>query len=421
MRKVRSQLGRLQSASSFRLKEAVVALYRKDSSEGTAALREFSDDDWQKIVYWLDISGMTLYLLEEMCARGIEKTLPVSVLAKLETNLFQNRARTTTLLEEAKRVVGHFNEEHLPLAILKGVTLMPHSVRDCVFRWQADLDILVAVSEADCAIRCLIDLGYAQHAVSGSTVEFRGGSSDVPSLANIYKPSSQKVVELHLLSRTEDEDRLSRVECRDIYGVALPSLSTPDIFVQQTIHLLKHLCGEHTRLSWLLELCRMIDAKSDDAEFWRAVKAIATAEEQGGVALGVSLLLAKDIFAVSAPSAIEEWALCNVPPGVHRWVRRYGREILFADSTGSKLYLILRQQLSTRKVVRRQMWKALIPVHMPWPILKPSANEHPMARLARYRAECGFFCHRLRFHIVEGLRVVIELVRWQCDTVRSES
>jgi hypothetical protein len=407
-------------ARSWRLKEAIVAGFRESTSMGAALLEGSAQKDWQEILYWLDISGMALYVLDEMRTLGMDKMLPVAILTRLETNLRDNKERTRALLRESARVVDALRLAGVSFVFLKGVTLMPHCVRDSWLRMQVDLDVMVAEEDGATALTILAKLGYMEYAVSGMTFECVAGPSSSLSLADLYRAHPQRALDLHLLRRSGRADRMTRATSRSFYGVTLPSLSAPDILVRQALHLLQHLTSEHTRLSWVLEFWRHVRSRHDDDAFWGEVKSIAAEEPQGGIALGISLLLSSDLFGDAAPLVVQRWALDQVPPGARQWVELYGRKILLKDSVGSKLYLILRQQLLPEESYRAQMWKLLIPMHSPWRIAQPVPNESFAARRTRYCTELGYACVRLRFHVVEGLRFAVESFRWQRRIARNE-
>ena len=87
--------------------------------------------------------------------------------------------------------------------------------------------------------------------------------------------------------------------------------------------------------------------------------------------------------------------------------------VLLTDSPGSKLYLILRQELRSEKSHRPAIRKLVFPTHLPPSITRGEPGERLLERLGRYRTEVWFLFWRLNFHVVEGLRYAIELSRWQ--------
>ncbi|HEY6490655.1 MAG: nucleotidyltransferase family protein [Terracidiphilus sp.] len=401
-----------------RLKDAVLACFDAPAQEAEERFAEFGLRDWQRILYWIDISGMALYLLDRLKELGIERCLPEEMRARFEQNLVENRERTEALFQEAAALSDALRRQEISFALLKGITLTPESVRDPALRWQIDLDYLVAARDATAARHVVMDFGYTLHAVCGNTMEFWAGESSAPDMRNIYRVRSQRSLELHMLSTTagrdgKRQDRLARIAARDFGGAKIPTLSPADILVQQALHLFKHLCGEHTRASWVLELRRHVEARSNDGSFWESVEQIARHEPQGEVALGAALLLSKLMFPLAAVPAFGATAISKLPSKVRMWVESFGARVLLADSSGNKLYLILRKELRGGREQRKAIRKLVFPAHLPPPITRGVEGEGLGARLARYKTEAYYVLMRLWFHIIEGLKYAIELSRWQ--------
>jgi hypothetical protein len=407
------------SSRARRLKEAVLASFRSTPAELQARIAVFDKSDWQRILYWLDISGLALYLLDRLTELGLERCLPEPILNRLQQNLAENRERTTALFQEASAISSAMNRHRISFALLKGITLAPDSVPDSALRWQIDLDFLVAACDATTARHVLqTTFGYRMHAVCGNTMEFTAGESGAPDIRKIYRVSSQRSLELHILSTTPGKDgrrtdRLARTQLREFNGAIIPALSPADILVQQSLHLFKHLCGEHTRASWVHEFWRHVQARREDAGFWCEVERIASAEPQAEIALAATVLLSKLTFGGAAPDSLERWMDGRLPPKVRLWVETFGMRVLLADSPGNKLYLILRQELRDGTLNRPTIRRLVFPAHLPPPITHGVPGEPLRSRLARYRTEIYYLILRLQFHIVEGLKYAIELSRWQ--------
>lgn len=401
-----------------RLKDAVLACFDATAQEAEGRLAEFGLRDWQRILYWIDISGMALYLLDRLKELGMESCLPEEIRARFAQNLVENRERTEALFQEAAALSDALRRREISFALLKGITLTPESVSDPALRWQIDLDYLVAACDATAARHVLMEFGYALHAVCGNTMEFRAGESSAPDMRKIYRVDSLRSLELHMLSTTAGRDgrrhdRLARSEARDFRGAKIPTLAPADILVQQALHLFKHLCGEHTRASWVLEFRRHVEARSNDAAFWESVERIAVQEPQGEIALGAALLLSKLMFPLAVVPGFAATAISNLPSKVRLWVESFGARVLLADSPGNKLYLILRKELRGGREQRKAIRKLVFPAHLPPPVTHGVEGERLRARLARYKTEAYYVLMRLWFHIVEGLKYAIELSRWQ--------
>src|SRR5579863_10174739 len=401
-----------------RLKEAILACFYDGSADAEARLAHFALRDWQRILYWLDISGLALYLLHRMRQLGLAHCMPEPVRDRLERNLAENRGRTRALFEEAEAISEVLMGRGIAFALLKGITLTPESVPDSALRWQIDLDFLVAARDATAARHVLSTFGYGLRAVCGNTMEFTAGQSSAPDMGKIYRVHSQRSLELHMVSTSPNRsglrrDRLFRARPRPFGQAQIPSLAPADILVQQALHLFKHLCGEHTRASWVLEFRRHIEARRGDAAFWREVERIAAEEALGEMALGAAMLLADLTFGATGGVPLREQAIARLPRTVRLWIESYGRRILLADSPGNKLYLLLRKELPDGDDQRASIRRLVFPTHLPPPITRGARGERPGQRLARYRTELWHVLIRLWFHVIEGLKYAIEHSRWQ--------
>jgi hypothetical protein len=293
-------------------------------------------------------------------------------------------------------------------------------VPDSALRYQLDLDFLIAHGDAVAAQQILCSLGYRLHAVSGNTLEFTTPGSAEMDLSKLYKASPHKSLELHLLSHehkgshTAPQDRLARAEFRRFREWTLPVLSPADLFLQQALHLFKHLCSEHTRASWVLEFWRHVLARRGDKVFWSEVESLAASEVNGYVAIGAVVLLATRMFSECAPAELSRWSVDELPASVRLWIETYGQRALITNFPGSKLYLLLRSHLEPEGGACRQSLRRLVfPRRLPPRITHGEAGERLFARLRRYRIEASFVLLRLRFHLVEGLRYAVESSRWQ--------
>jgi len=407
------------SSRSLRLKQAVIASFYEPAPSVRARLGEFTPRDWQRGKFWLDVSGLAIYFLDRLKVLGLEDCIPPLLLNQLRRDFADNCERTASLFDDTVSLARVLQRHSLTFAFLKGITLPQESVPDCALRNQMDIDLLIRESDAFTTQECLVDLGYVLDAISGMTWEFKAGTSGTSSLKNLYKIRSERAVEVHLLSyagsaaKPPQGDRLARAQSRSIRGVVLPGLSPPDLFVQQALHLFKHMCGEHTRLSWVLEYWRHICARRNDTRFWSEVELIAAGEPQSAIAIGAATLLSSLVFGPFAPEALSRWSMDRVSPAICLWIQMYGRHVLFSDSP-CKLYLLLRQQLGSDSVAEQTARRRLIfPIHWPKRITRAEANEQVTSRFRRYAAEGRFFMHRMRFHAIEGARLAFESLRWQ--------
>jgi Uncharacterised nucleotidyltransferase len=411
------QIETKQSARALRLKESVLASFYEPAPAVRARLGEFKLNDWLRAKYWLDVSGLALYFLDRLIALNLESCVPASFLDQLHAHWKDNRDRCDSLFAEMVELTRALHQQNIECAVLKGISLPPESVPESALRNQMDLDILVRHSDADSTKDCLAAFGYALDAISGSTWEYKAGPSGTSSLKNLYQVRPERSVEVHLidnLSQAANADRLTRATRRSVRGQQLPCLSPADVFVLQGQHLFKHMCGEHTRTSWVLEYWRHVCARRGDAAFWAEVESIAAGEPGAKMGIGAATLLASLMFGPFAPPELSRWSMDQLPPAICLWIQLYGRRLLLSDSPVSKLYLLLRKEVyppsASENVARRRL---IIPLHRPPRITRPIVDEGFLTRLRRYRFEAYFVIYRLRFHVGEGIGLAIESLRWQ--------
>ncbi len=405
---------RKASTRSLQLKQAIVAVFNGEPA--ASRFKEFSEADWTTVLWWLDISGMALYCLDEVRRQHVDQYIPSSIIAELESRMERNGERTLGLLRDALFLGRCFEAAGVPYALLKGISLVPDSVPDAGLRWQTDLDLMVARKGLRRARQTVSRLGYSLHGDTGNTLEFRQGRTGKPDMAKIYSVHGQRALELHV--HEDHSELLARRRIRGFGGERLATLSPPDILVQQALHLLKHLCGEHTRLSWVLEFRRHVVARREDSAFWSAAEEIAADTPNGDVAMGVAMWLAEANFGLGAVDIPEQWKVERIPERVLLWLNLYAGELLLGDSVGSKLYALLRKEIPSRAGEHKSIRKILVPSRLPFPITKPSPQEPAGERVARYLIEIRHFVTRLRFHVVEGVRFAVEATRWRREVAK---
>jgi Uncharacterised nucleotidyltransferase len=397
------------------LRSAALLILCDPPPQACSALEHLSATEWQRLLLWLDTSGLALYFYDRLKDLSSERILPTDVSARLQQNLADNTARTEGLIGEMFRIHREFQRASLRYAMLKGLTLWPSSVPQPELRSQLDLDFLVADECADEARRILESRGYHLRAISGRSWEFKKNETPGASLRYLYKDVPYRSVELHIESRVEARfPLLARAEMRSFRDVDIPVLSSVDLFLGQGMHAFKHVCSEFSRTAHLIEFRRHVIARHDDTSFWTEVRARAEATPKATIALGVVTLLITHVMGNFAPWSFANWTIDRMPASARLWVQLYGERTVLASFPGSKLYLLLQKELASSGVPsRRSLRQALLPLRPPPLIVHANANEELSMRLRRYRAQLRFILFRLRFHIVEGIRYLRESLRWQ--------
>jgi hypothetical protein len=397
------------------LREAVLLTFCDPLPEQCGRLEDLSESQWQKLLHWLDIGGLALYFLDRMAELQLCDMLPPGVLARLQGNLHDNIGRTRGMAAESVAIQQEFQGAGLLYAMLKGFSLCPESVPKAELRHQFDLDFLVAEESAREAQQILEHRGYRLYAISGRSWEFKINERPVASLNDLYKDSPGRAVELHIEASVPGHPGLlDRIEKRDFHGIRMPVLSPVDLFLGQGLHVYKHVYSEFARAAHLLEFRRHVLLRRDDDTFWDGLRSIAEENPRAVLGLGVVTQLITHVMGDFAPEALTSWTVHHLPRPARLWIDLYGRRVVFDHFPGSKLYLLLQNELESAGVpVKRSLGQALLPRRLPPAVIRASARETLPARIGRYRLQLSFMLSRLRFHIVEGVRYTWESYRWR--------
>jgi hypothetical protein len=380
-----------------------------------ACLQNLSLREWDRLLRWLDFSGLALYFFDRINELAREHWLPPSVCARLKKNLADNAERTRALIAESHAIQVEFERSHLSYALLKGFSLWPHSVPKLELRSQSDLDYLVAEKDAGAARRVLEARGYLLHAMSGLTWEFITSEPPARLLADLYKAHAHRSVELHLETNGEGaQGLLERREMREFHGIPMPVLPPADLFLWQGMHVFKHLCNDHARTSHLLEFRRHVLARRNDADFWRRLESRAGDSPRAYLGLGVVTRLIERTMGHFVPEELRRWSTDRLPCGVRLWVDTYAYRSVLGSFPGNKLNLFLQQELALAGIpAKRSLRGQLLPLKLPPPITVAAEDESLPARMRRARVRLRFLFFRFRFHLVEGMRYAWEARRWR--------
>ena len=408
----------LMASSSFHRKhlnrEAALLSFCDPISEKCIRLQDLSSKEWSRLLHWLDVSGLALYFLDRMVELQWSDQLPAKVVARLEKNLQDNRERTRGMRVESVRIQQDFQNARVRYATLKGFSLSPHSVPRPELRHQFDLDFLIERRSAAGAREILERRGYRLDAVSGRSWEFK--RHDAPgNIRDFYKDLPRRSVELHLEAEEPGyESLLQRVEMQEFYGIEMPVLSPVDLFIGQGLHAYKHVCSEFSRASHLLEFRRHVLSRERDDSFWKEVQARADGDVKVSVGLGIVTLLITRVMGDFAPEGLTDWTVRRLPKTVCLWVQLYAGRVVFGNTPGSKLYLLLERELESEGVRQRlSLRRAFVPLRLPPSVIRGTSGETLRVRMSRYRLQVSFVLLRLRFHVVEGLRYCHESYRWR--------
>jgi hypothetical protein len=406
--------------SSKKVVEAVVAAFHEPAEQSARRLSALSAREWERSYHWLDAGGMALYFLDRVESLHLESALPSATLERLRGNLADNRIRSSAMLAEFASINRSFQAAGVVYTNLKGFTLSPESCPRPELRCQLDLDFLIDGAQLDLCRTLLSTRGYELAAATPDVWEFKAGSSELVSIKDHYKARPQLCAELHFASSAAPPHlpfrdlRLDRLSSHSWRGLTFPALAPADLFIAQAMHLFKHLCSSCTRLSWLLEYQYHVAVRYHDQSFWDEVQRYARPHRHASIAIGLTTLLSSGIFGGPIPPQLGEWTCDRLPGAVRLWADQYGRESILADFPGTKLYLLLQEELRRNDGEWQQTKRSsLLPLHRAPRILRTSSRDNVWKRMRAEVYQIRFVLFRLRFHVVEGLRYLVEVSRWK--------
>ncbi|WP_231737792.1 nucleotidyltransferase family protein [Terracidiphilus gabretensis] len=397
------------------IRRAVLLIFLDPIPDECQRLFRLTGKEWHRLFYWLDVSGLALYLLDRLVELGLHDRLPPAVVDRLRKNTIDNEKRTQSMVKESIAIQREFQRAGHSYAVLKGLSLCPNAVPRPELRHQFDLDFLVSEKSIFDASKTLQSRGYRLYAISGKSWEFRVNEVPHGSLKDMYKPSPEQAVELHVEPEDSgDSSRLSRVIYREVSGILMPVLSPVDLFLGHALHAFKDVSSPFSRASHLLEFYRHIASRRDDPAFWLELRCNPAVNRKACLGIGVVTYLLTSIMGDFAPRELTDWTVQILPPSVRLWVDVYGHRIVFGKPPGTKLHLLLKKELENAGLPgKHSLRKILLPLRLPLPVIRATANETLSTRIARYRLQCRVILSRLLFHLREGTCYFWESFRWR--------
>jgi len=404
----------MQSLSKIdQMREAVLLTFCERVPDECDRLRHLSGKDWQKLLFWLDTSGLALYFLDRLEEIKMIDVLPPVVRARLVQNRIDNKAKTEALIDESAAIQRIFQQQEFSYAMLKGFSLWPISVPKPELRSQLDIDFLLAEEHANDARKILEKRGYYLHAISGRSWEFKSKQSGTYSLKDLYKPTPQRSIELHIERRGAGINSvLARREKLCFHGTCMSVLSPVDLFLGQGLHLAKHLCSEHTRAAHLIEFRRHIVTRYSDDAFWEQLKTAAKHNPNAPNALGFAMGYISHLMGDFAPEALKCWTVDHLAREARLWVDLYARRTMLRGFPGNKLYLLLEREWQANAQMKHSLRQSLLPLRLPPAITRAEHGESLASRLRRWTRQSRVIIFRLHFHSREGCVFLVESVRW---------
>jgi hypothetical protein len=269
-----------------------------------AQLAELAELDWNRVVASATKHGVRPLLYERLASVASAAGIPDTVLTLLRESFLVNGLRNVLLYQDLGEVLEGFQQESIPVIVLKGAHLAHLVYETIASRQMADIDLLVKPSDLPKAAARLIKLGYAcEIGVRGIPAwhEMHPGLHHLPSFA---KPAHPRI-EIHwTIPHLRDPGEIAgcwqRARPALIAGIETWVLSPEDLVVHICLHSRLHRFSQGLRPLWDLSQTIRHHQKEID---WGEVHSCARAwQAERCVHLG--LWLAKKLMHAPVPESV---------------------------------------------------------------------------------------------------------------------
>ncbi|RJP84248.1 MAG: hypothetical protein C4518_20355 [Desulfobacteraceae bacterium] len=178
---------------------------------------------------------------------GAESMLPADLVRKLREKYLAAAYRNTQLFQKLNELVARFNDNGIPVILLKGAHLGEFVYRDISLRPMSDLDILVREEHLSEAVRIAFGAGYRFFYDKKNAVE-KSGESYCYDISEHYKhfqplihPETQCLLEIHCF--LSERGSPFNIPASELWKTAKhANLNGNDVFLLSPEDLVIHLC-----------------------------------------------------------------------------------------------------------------------------------------------------------------------------------
>ena len=381
---------------------------------------------WDRVLDWLDLSGLALLFWSRLEDAGAEGAVPGEVGEELARSLDDHRQRITSMTAEFNAINQCFERAGIRYAALKGFALIPDYCPDAALRTTYDHDYLVSPDNVDRAEQALAAAGWVrkQERVDHPLVYFHAASPVWSPIErdDLYSPSFPRTIELHhCLWESEGlgicadlpEDMLASSRVRSGQGLRFSVLAEEDELMFQVLHAFRHILYNWCRLCSLRDVAYFLENRSWDAAFWERFSNRISGREPLPEITGVVFLLATELFGASIPPRIGAETVETLPRALALWVEQYGRDSALDNFSRNKFGLFLhREFVHDPAVWRRVRRKLLFPMQRPNKAAVAGTTQLS-ARLSAAWKQALYGGKRVVHHLMAALRYGCESYRWQ--------
>ena len=223
---------------------------------------------------------------------GLSELVPQAVLQKLHRINYANLARNMLLQDGLSQILSAFNQEEIPIIVLKGAALLGTVYHDISLRPMSDLDILVQPQHLDRAEIVALHQGYIY--TSGHNVQesFKANSHQLPFLIHhnkgIVLEIHQHIVDSNSPYRFDLGGFWHRARPISILGSQALTLAPEDQLLHLSIHFIQdRRYHSNSALGQLCDISEVILHYGDSLD-WNLIEKFT---EENGITSGLHCVL----------------------------------------------------------------------------------------------------------------------------------
>jgi hypothetical protein len=248
-------------------------------------LVHFTASDWDLMVEQSVKHAVASLLYQQVKRFGPSFRVPPDVLERLRGIYLINAARNMRLYHELSNVLKMFNDEGIPVIVLKGMHIAEIVYENIGLRSMTDMDLLFRKQDLAIAQRRLIEAGYYPH------------NNRLP--LDIHWSIEHNIVPPLPI---DEEGLWQRAEASSIAGVEVLVLSREDLLLHLCLHLSFHHLFGFAGVRTLYDIRETIRHYKTTMD-WDELKGRAR-EWRAGNAIYLALLLAKELVSAEVPDSI---------------------------------------------------------------------------------------------------------------------
>ena len=395
-----------------------------------ATIERFSPRQWERVLQWLDDEGLAFYFLQKLKDVHAVSRIPGSIFGRLQENFASNQLRVEDMSRRFDVINRKFDDAGIRYAVVKGVSLVPEFCPYAPLRHQGDFDYLLDDESLPAARQVLLEAGYVPKKPLSSVEEIFVIPGGKPSRsAEQYSARAPHAVELHTgiwdsalvgLPQIPRILFLDRAITRFWNGLAFPALPEEDAFLLQVLHACGHLFTLWIRLSILFEIGYFLNRRAHDAGFWNRIEQRVGDSPILREFVVIVTALASNLFASPVPSLVHAWA-GEIRSASRVWIEHYARRCVFSALPAyqfrmlptSKLILFLQQQFREDALVGKSVVRRRLLPSTRLSLMAESIRQDPSLALKPSWWQSQRFVGRSIFHLLAGLRYLLEVPRWR--------